>query len=191
VGRRIRLAWIPVDTPQRWEQPHIDAIPFYLAVYLTRTPDERLLNDLQNNQHMRQIEQQGHTQPYEAMVRGLAMLIEWPNPDENQPQQELEKRLHGTWQLNENSIFELQPGGKVGPSPHPSDRWMIIDAAAGKALLSLELGRNQVLLTTTANPHQLAVTLPDGSTRSATRHPLHSNINSSHGQKPSHASHAP
>jgi hypothetical protein len=75
VGRRIRLAWIPVDTPQRWEQPHIDALPFYLAVYLTRTPDERLLNDLQNNQYMRQIEQQGHTQTYEAMVRGLAMLI--------------------------------------------------------------------------------------------------------------------
>jgi hypothetical protein len=126
-----------------------------------------------------------------ATDRGLAMLIEWPNPDENQPRQELEKRLHGTWQLDQNSIFELQPGGKVGPSPHSSDRWMIIDAAAGKALLSLELGRNQVLLTTTANPHQLAVTLPDGSTRSATRHPLHSNINSNHGQKPSHASHAP
>ena len=103
--------------------------------------------------------------------RGLAMLMEWQNPYEDAPRREVENRLHGKWLLDNGEIFELQPRGLIGSSPHPSDRWMIIDAAAGKALLSMEWGRNPVVLTTTTtDPHQLTVTLPDGSTRSATRH---------------------
>jgi hypothetical protein len=121
-----------------------------------------------------------------ASDRGLAMLMEWPNPDENQPQRELENQLHGTWQLDEGTVFEIQPKGLIGPRPHPSNRWMIIDAAAGKALLSLEWGRNPVVLTTTTtDPHQLTVTLPDGSTRSATRHQPATNITHHSRQYPS------
>jgi hypothetical protein len=62
---------------------------------------------------------------------------------------------------------------------------MITDATAGKALLSMEWGRNPLVLTTTADPHQLTVTLPDGSTRSATRHQPAANITHRSRQDPS------
>jgi hypothetical protein len=117
--------------------------------------------------------------------RGLAMLMEWQNPYEDAPRREVENRLHGTWLLDDGGIFELQPGGLIGPGPHPSDRWMIIDATAGKALLSMEWGRNPLVLTTTTDPHQLTVTLPDGSTRSATRHQPVANITQRSPQYPS------
>ena len=117
--------------------------------------------------------------------RGLAMLMEWQNPYEDAPRREVESRLHGTWRLDDGEIFELQPGGLIGPGPHPSDRWMITDATAGKALLSMEWGRNPLVLTTTADPHQLTVTLPDGSTRSATRHQPAANITHRSRQYPS------
>ena len=118
--------------------------------------------------------------------RGLAMLMEWQNPYEDAPRREVENRLHGTWLLDDGEVFELQPGGRIGPGPHPSDRWMIIDATAGKALLSMKWGRNPVVLTTTTtDPHQLTVTLPDGSTRSATRHQPAVNITHRSRQYPS------
>jgi hypothetical protein len=117
--------------------------------------------------------------------RGLAMLMEWQNPYEDAPRREVENRLHGTWLLDDGGIFELQPGGLIGPGPHPSDRWMIIDATAGKALLSMQWGRNPLVLTTTTDPHQLTVTLPDGSTRSATRHQPVANITQRSPQYPS------
>ena len=120
-----------------------------------------------------------------ARDRGLAMLMEWQNPYEDALRREVENRLHGTWLLDDGEIFELQPGGLIGPGPHPSDRWMITDATAGKALLSMEWGRNPLVLTTTADPHQLTVTLPDGSTRSATRHQPAANITHRSRQDPS------
>jgi hypothetical protein len=46
-----------------------------------------------------------------------------------------------------------------------------MEAAAGKALLSLDYGKKEVLITTTTDPDRVALTLPDGSTKMAARVP--------------------
>jgi hypothetical protein len=103
--------------------------------------------------------------------RGLPVLIEWGSPEETAPMLALQSHLLGTWKAEDGRTFSLQPRGIIGPSAHPGDRWIVMEAAAGKALLSLDYGKKEVLITTTTDPDRVALTLPDGSTKMAARVP--------------------
>ena len=84
------LAWIPREEdcpwlrPSRsedgvfrvvWTQEAVNAIPYYLARFLIRTPSEDLLKELQSNRNMPNIDHKGERGVFESMVRGLAMLL--------------------------------------------------------------------------------------------------------------------
>ena len=103
--------------------------------------------------------------------RGLPILMEWGAPEETALPLALKSKLLGSWKAEDGRSFSLQPRGVIGPSAHPGDRWIVMEAAAGKALLSMDYGRQEALITTTADPDRVTLTLPDGSTKMAVRVP--------------------
>ena len=81
------------------------------------------------------------------------------------------QRVLGSWKAEDGRSFSLQPRGVIGPTAHPGDRWIVMEAAAGKALLSMDYGKQEVLITTTTDPNRVTLTLRDGSTKMAVRVP--------------------
>ena len=103
--------------------------------------------------------------------RGLPILMEWGAPEEAALMLALKSKLLGSWKAEDGRSFTLQPRGVIGPTAHPGDRWIVMEAAAGKALLSMDYGKQEALITTTADPDRVTLTLPDGSTKMAVRVP--------------------
>ena len=98
-------------------------------------------------------------------------VIEWSHPEEATVLNALESRLLGAWHADGVPDFQLLPRGQVGPLRAPDDRWHIVDGVAGTALLSLHYGHNRIAITTTANPEEIKLKLPDGSEKVARRTP--------------------
>jgi serine/threonine protein kinase len=98
-------------------------------------------------------------------------VIEWSHPEEAAVLRALESRLLGAWHANGVPDFQLLPRGQVGPLRAPDDRWHIVDGVAGTALLSLHYGHNRIAITTTANPEEIKLKLPDGTEHIARRTP--------------------
>ena len=101
--------------------------------------------------------------------RPLPTLLEWGTPEETAARRALEDALLGTWIQEGRDPLELKPRGAVGPRDAPGDCWFVVDAAAGRALLSRARGWHRVLLATTADPDRLALTRPDGTTSTLVR----------------------
>jgi serine/threonine protein kinase len=98
-------------------------------------------------------------------------VIEWSHPEEAAVLRALESRLLGAWHAEGVPDFQLLPRGQVGPLRAPDDRWHIVDAVAGTALLSLHYGHNRIAITTTTDPGELKLKLPDGTEQVARRAP--------------------
>ena len=98
-------------------------------------------------------------------------VIEWSHPEEAAVLRALESRLLGAWHAEGVPDFQLLPRGQVGPLRAPDDRWHIVDAVAGTALLSLHYGHNRIAITTTTDPGEIKLKLPDGSEKVARRAP--------------------
>ena len=98
-------------------------------------------------------------------------VIEWSHPEEAAVLRALESRLLGAWHADGVPDFQLLTRGQVGPLHAPDDRWHIVDAMAGTALLSLHYGHNRIAITTTTNPEEIKLKLPDGSEKVARRAP--------------------
>lgn len=96
--------------------------------------------------------------------RLLPVLLEWGTATETGARVALENRLTGSWTLDDQTLLELKPRGRVGPDDAPGDSWFVVDAAAGQVLVCRFHGRQAVRLTTTDDPDRLALTRPDGTT---------------------------
>jgi hypothetical protein len=101
--------------------------------------------------------------------RPLPTLLEWGTPEETSARRALEHALLGIWIQDGCDPVELSPRGVVAPGKAPGDRWFVVDAAAGQALLSRGHGRHRVLLATTDDPDRLVLTRPDGTTSTMVR----------------------
>lgn len=101
--------------------------------------------------------------------RFFPALIEWGTPEETAALRALERQLQGTWVLDDGVVLELGPRGRLGPGLLPGSRWFVVQAAAGKALVSRFYGKNLLALATTPDATTLEVTRPDGTTMDARR----------------------
>jgi hypothetical protein len=101
--------------------------------------------------------------------RPLPTLLEWGTPEETAARRDLENTLLGTWAEEGRDPLILQPRGGVGPRDAPGDRWFVIDAAAGQAVLSRGYGQHRIVLATTADPDRLTIVRPDGTTSTLVR----------------------
>jgi len=99
----------------------------------------------------------------------LPVLIEWGGAAESSRIQELESRLIGRWVAADGSVFELLPRGRVGPNPNPGDRWFVVDAAGGRALVSRFHGKNPSVLASPNGEKIGMLTRPDGTTLTVRR----------------------
>ena len=117
----------------------------------------------------------GPEEPWSAeesrSLRRRPTVIEWSHPEEARVLSALESRLLGAWHADGLPDFQLLPRGQVGPLRAPDDCWHIVDGVAGTALLSLHYGHNRIAITTTTDPGEIKLKLPDGSEQIARRAP--------------------